>query len=182
MTSYFSSINGENQAKLKDKSRVRGSEDTVHCDEEVRHDEGCCSPWRRGSWMKKPFSGSLQQRSPSSWRRGSPRKRGSPQRRMLLVVAKGKCLKYKYQSRFCHDKEALSSDKQVRHGEDCCLLRRRENICFYPSFESKETSCKTQENFNFLKNGKFVILVKTRNVSKSWITKRISPLESSREI
>ena len=42
--------------------------------------------------------------------------------------------------------------------------------------------CKTQENSNFLKNGKMVILVKIRKFSRSRITKRTSPLESSREI
>ena len=43
-------------------------------------------------------------------------------------------------------------------------------------------SCKTRENSNFLKNGKIVILVKIRNFSRSQMKKRISPLESSREI
>ena len=42
--------------------------------------------------------------------------------------------------------------------------------------------CKTQENSNFLKNGKIVISVKTQNFSRSWMTKRTSPLESSCEI
>ena len=42
--------------------------------------------------------------------------------------------------------------------------------------------CKTRENSNFLKNGKMVILVKIRNFSRSQMTKRTSPLESSREI
>ena len=35
---------------------------------------------------------------------------------------------------------------------------------------------------NFLKKGKMVISVKIRNFSRSWMTKRTSPLESSREI
>ena len=48
------------------------------------------------------------------------------------------------------------------------LLRRRE--------------CKTQENSNFLKKGRTVISVKIQNFSRSQMTKRISPLESSREI
>ena len=43
-------------------------------------------------------------------------------------------------------------------------------------------SCKTRENSNFWKNGKIVISVKTRNFSRSRMMKRISPLESSREI
>ena len=42
--------------------------------------------------------------------------------------------------------------------------------------------CKTQENSNFLKKGKMVISVKTQNFSRSRMTKRISPFESSREI
>ena len=42
--------------------------------------------------------------------------------------------------------------------------------------------CKTRENSNFLKNGKMVILVKIRNISRYWMTKRTLPLESSREI
>ena len=43
-------------------------------------------------------------------------------------------------------------------------------------------TCKTRENFNFLKKGKMVISVKNRNFSRSWMMKRTSPLESSREI
>ena len=42
--------------------------------------------------------------------------------------------------------------------------------------------CKTHENSNFLKNGTMVISVKIRNFSRSRMTKRTSPLESSREI
>ena len=41
---------------------------------------------------------------------------------------------------------------------------------------------KTRENYNFLKNGKMVILVKIRNFSRSRMIKQTSPLESSREI
>ena len=41
--------------------------------------------------------------------------------------------------------------------------------------------CETLENSNFLKNGKIVISVKTRNISISRMMKRISPLESSRK-
>ena len=40
----------------------------------------------------------------------------------------------------------------------------------------------TPRKSNFLKNGKMVILVKIRNFSRSWMTKRTSPLESSRGI
>ena len=43
-------------------------------------------------------------------------------------------------------------------------------------------SYKTQENFNLWKKGKIVILVKSQNFSRSRMTKRISLLESSREI
>ena len=46
----------------------------------------------------------------------------------------------------------------------------------------KRGECKTRENSNFLENGKTVILVKTKNFSRSWMTKQTSPLESSREI
>ena len=53
---------------------------------------------------------------------------------------------------------------------------------FGAKFFLRRGECKTRENFNFLKNGKSVILVKIRNFSRSWMTKRISPLESSREI
>ena len=42
--------------------------------------------------------------------------------------------------------------------------------------------CKTPENSNFLKKIKTVISVKIQKFSKSWMTKRTSPLESSREI
>ena len=41
---------------------------------------------------------------------------------------------------------------------------------------------KSQENSNFLKNGKMVISVKIRNFSRSRMTKQTSLLESSREI
>ena len=42
--------------------------------------------------------------------------------------------------------------------------------------------CKTQEISNFMKKCKMVISVKIRNFSRYWMTKRTSPLESSREI
>ena len=42
--------------------------------------------------------------------------------------------------------------------------------------------CETPRKSNFLKNGKMVILVKIQNFSRSQMTKRTSPLESSREI
>ena len=44
-------------------------------------------------------------------------------------------------------------------------------------------ACKTRENSNFFeKKGEMVISVKIRNFSRSWMTKRTSPLESSHEI
>ena len=43
--------------------------------------------------------------------------------------------------------------------------------------------CKTREKkFNFLKKGKTVISVENRKFSRSRMTKRIEPLNSSREI
>ena len=53
---------------------------------------------------------------------------------------------------------------------------------FGTKFFLRKGECKTRENSNFRKNGKIVISVKIRNFSKSWMTKRTSPLESSREI
>ena len=44
------------------------------------------------------------------------------------------------------------------------------------------TSCKTQEISNFLKNGKMIFWVKIKKISRSQMTKRTSPLESSCEI
>ena len=42
--------------------------------------------------------------------------------------------------------------------------------------------CKTQENSNFLKNGKMIISVKIQNFFRHLRTKRTSSFESSREI
>ena len=42
--------------------------------------------------------------------------------------------------------------------------------------------CEAPRKSNFLKEGKIVISVKIRNFSRSQMTKRTSPLESSREI
>ena len=53
---------------------------------------------------------------------------------------------------------------------------------FGTKFLLRRGECKTRENSNFLKNEKTVISVKIRNISISRMTKRISPLESSREI
>ena len=46
MTGYSSCVNGKNQAKKKEKVRIRRSE------EEICRGEGCCSPRQKGSWMK----------------------------------------------------------------------------------------------------------------------------------
>ena len=53
---------------------------------------------------------------------------------------------------------------------------------FGTKFFLRRGECKTLENSNFLKNGKFVISVKIQNFSRSRMTKWISPLESSHEI
>ena len=42
--------------------------------------------------------------------------------------------------------------------------------------------CETPENLDFLRKDKMIISVKIRNFSRSRMTKRTSPLESSREI
>ena len=44
------------------------------------------------------------------------------------------------------------------------------------------TRCKTPENPDFLRKDKMVFSVKIQNFSRSRMTKRTSPLESSREI
>ena len=53
---------------------------------------------------------------------------------------------------------------------------------FRTKFFLRRGECETPENSNFRKNGKIVISVKTQNFSISRMTKRTSPLESSREI
>ena len=53
---------------------------------------------------------------------------------------------------------------------------------FGMKFLVRRGECKTRENSNFWKKGKIVISVKTRNFSRSRMTKRISSLELSREI
>ena len=47
---------------------------------------------------------------------------------------------------------------------------------------STESICETPENPNFLRKDKMVISVKIQKFSRSQMTKRTSPLESSREI
>ena len=53
---------------------------------------------------------------------------------------------------------------------------------FGTKFFLRRGECETPENSNFLKNGKIVISIKILNFSRSRMTKRTSPLESSREI
>ena len=53
---------------------------------------------------------------------------------------------------------------------------------FETKFLLRRGECKTRENSNFLEKGKTVILVKIQNYSRSRMTKRTSPLESSLEI
>ena len=53
---------------------------------------------------------------------------------------------------------------------------------FGTKFFLRRGECKTRENSNFRKNGKIIISVKIQNFSRSRMTKRTSPLESSREI
>ena len=53
---------------------------------------------------------------------------------------------------------------------------------FGTKFFLRRGECKTRENSNFLKKGKIVISVKIKKFSRSWMMKRTSPLESSREI
>ena len=48
--------------------------------------------------------------------------------------------------------------------------------------ELEISGCKTRKNSNFLKKGKTVIFVKIQKFSRYRMTKRTSPLESSREI
>ena len=52
----------------------------------------------------------------------------------------------------------------------------------YEVLYGRKCRCKTREISNFLKKGKMVISIKIQNFSRSWMTKRTSPLESSREI
>ena len=53
---------------------------------------------------------------------------------------------------------------------------------FETKFFLRRGECKTRENSNFLKKGKIVISIKIRNFSRFRMTKRTSPLKSSREI
>ena len=62
------------------------------------------------------------------------------------------------------------------HVNGCNCVEFRDEILL------RGEECKTRENFNFLKNGKMVISVRIQNFSRSRMTKRTSPLESSHEI
>ena len=53
---------------------------------------------------------------------------------------------------------------------------------FRTKFFLRRGECETLRKSNYLKKGKYVISVKIRNYSRSRMTKRISPLESSHEI
>ena len=53
---------------------------------------------------------------------------------------------------------------------------------FETKFFLRREECETLRKSNFSKKGKIVISVKIRNFSRSRMTKRTSPLESSREI
>ena len=69
----------------------------------------------------------------------------------------------------------------------CVGLRMHVNGCvcawnFGTNFFFRKGECETPENSNFLKNGKIIISVKIQKFSRSRMTKRISPLESSCEI
>ena len=50
------------------------------------------------------------------------------------------------------------------------------------SGKEEKCYCETPKNPDFLRKGKMVILVKIHNFSRSRMTKRTSPLESSRKI
>ena len=53
---------------------------------------------------------------------------------------------------------------------------------FRTKFFLRRGECKTREKSNFLKKSKIVISVKIQNFSRSRMTKRTSPLESSHKI
>ena len=49
-------------------------------------------------------------------------------------------------------------------------------------FFLRREECETPRKYNFLKKGKIIISVKIQKFFRSRMTKRTSPLESSREI
>ena len=53
---------------------------------------------------------------------------------------------------------------------------------FGTKFFLRRGKCEAPENPDFLRNDKMIISVKIKNFSRSRMTKRTSPLESSREI
>ena len=67
-----------------------------------------------------------------------------------------------------------------------CTLHMHANIVIVQNFGKKffleRGECETPENYNFLKKGKIIILIKIQIFSRSRMMKQISPLESSREI
>ena len=68
-----------------------------------------------------------------------------------------------------------------------CTLHMHLSVVIVLNFGTKfllrRGECKTRENSNFWNKSKIVISVKIRNLfSRSRMMKRISPLESSREI
>ena len=67
-------------------------------------------------------------------------------------------------------------------GVDPEVITHKMNV--NPSFKpvKQKRRCKTRENSKFLKMGKMIISVKTRNFFRSRMTKRISPLESFHKI
>ena len=64
------------------------------------------------------------------------------------------------------------------HSWMCMCVEFRDEILF----KGAGGECETLENPDFLRKDKMVILVKNQNFSRSRMTKRTSPLESSREI
>ena len=53
---------------------------------------------------------------------------------------------------------------------------------FGTKFLLRREECETPRKYNFLKKGKIIISVKIQKFFRSRMTKRTSPLESSREI
>ena len=79
------------------------------------------------------------------------------------------------------ENQSQNLDSMWGHFHITCQYK---NTRFNNQIFSKDvsTKCETPRKSNFLKNGKMVILVKIRNFSRSRMTKRTSPLESSHKI
>ena len=73
-----------------------------------------------------------------------------------------------------HTKHGLCSVTYARGWMRMCVEFRDEILL--------RGECETLKKSNFLKNGKMIISVKIQNFSRSRMTKRASPLESSRKI